>query len=217
MTGDLFRSQDTEGVWSEQLGPGTTLLHGLAIPDIGTIHADLQVVLQAAPFRKMTTPGGFQMSIAITNCGSAGWISDRLGYRYDARDPLTGRPWPFMPASFNNIAQRAAQSAGFEGFVPDACLINCYEIGARLSLHQDRNERDYRAPIVSVSLGLPAVFLFGGLNRSDTTLRLSLQHGDVLVWGGADRLRFHGVLPLAAGRHAILNGQRINLTFRKAL
>jgi len=164
----------------------------------------------------MTTPGGFRMTVAMTNCGALGWVSDRRGYRYDAIDPQRGAAWPSMPASFTRLAAQAASRAGFKGFVPDACLINRYEPGAKLSLHQDRDEHDLSAPIVSVSLGLPAVFLFAGLNRADKAKRIGLRHGDVVVWGGASRLRFHGVLPLADGAHALLGRQRINLTFRRA-
>jgi alkylated DNA repair protein (DNA oxidative demethylase) len=178
--------------------------------------ADLRAVVEQAPFRHMVTPGGHQMSVAMTNCGSAGWVTDRTGYRYDANDPLAGRPWPAMPPSFCRLAGQAAAHAGFGGFSPDACLVNRYEPGAKMSLHQDKDEHDFGAPIVSVSLGLPAVFLFGGLKRSDKPRRFRLEHGDVVVWGGPARLVFHGVAPLADGEHAIMGRQRINLTFRKA-
>jgi alkylated DNA repair protein (DNA oxidative demethylase) len=161
----------------------------------------------------MVTPGGQRMSVATTNCGALGWLSDRKGYRYGERDPETDKPWPPMPDAFRRIAIDAASAAGYGGFVPDACLINRYVPGTRLTLHQDRNERDFRQPIVSVSLGLPAVFLFGGLQRGDKAARIPLEHGDVAVWGGPSRLRFHGVLPLKGG----LGGDcRFNLTFRKA-
>jgi alkylated DNA repair protein (DNA oxidative demethylase) len=156
------------------------------------------------------------MSVAMTNCGRLGWVSDRRGYRYDACDPLTGHPWPRMPPAFLDLARAAAQAGGFPGFAPDACLVNRYEPGARLTLHQDKDELDYDAPIVSVSLGLPAVFLFGGDARKDRQRRVPLQHGDVVVWGGPARLRYHGVLPLKNGHHAILGSQRLNLTFRRA-
>jgi DNA oxidative demethylase len=165
----------------------------------------------------MTTPGGYVMSVAMTNCGCAGWVTDRRGYRYDFLDPTTGRSWPAMPPLFRDLAERAAAAAGFDGFVPDSCLINRYEPGTRLSLHQDRNERDYAAPIVSVSLGLPAVFLFGGLRRADRARRIRLESGDVVVWGGAARLAFHGVAPVAEDVRALTGRSRINLTFRKAL
>jgi len=145
-----------------------------------------------------------------------GWVSDRRGYRYDACDPLNGRPWPTMPPTFQTLAASAAQASGFPGFVPDACLVNRYAPGARLTLHQDKDELDYSAPIVSVSLGLPAVFLFGGDARKDKQRRIAVHHGDVVVWGGASRLRYHGVLPLKDGHHRILGSQRLNLTFRRA-
>jgi alkylated DNA repair protein (DNA oxidative demethylase) len=156
------------------------------------------------------------MSVAMTNCGAVGWLTDRTGYRYDSRDPDTGRSWPAMPDVFADLAAQAAARAGFVGFAPDACLVNRYEPGTRLSLHQDRNERDFDAPIVSVSLGLPAVFLFGGLRRADTPRRVPLTHGDVVVWGGPARLRYHGVLSLREGDHPLMGGRRLNLTFRKA-
>lgn len=176
----------------------------------------LTEVTTAAPFRHMLTPGGFRMSVAMTNCGRRGWVSDRSGYRYDPIDPDSGRRWPAMPAAFLSLAGEAAASAGLGPFTPDACLINRYAAGARLSLHQDRDERDFGAPIVSVSLGLPAVFLFGGLRRKDTPLRVPLAHGDVVVWGGPARLRYHGVVPLKAGSHPLTGEFRINLTFRKS-
>jgi alkylated DNA repair protein (DNA oxidative demethylase) len=164
----------------------------------------------------MVTPGGFEMSVAMTNCGRLGWASDRKGYRYAPLDPLTGQRWPEMPDIFLKLAASAAAAAGFDAFVPDACLINRYAPGAKLSLHQDKDERDFRQPIVSVSLGVPAVFLFGGLKRSDKTRQVPLAHGDVVVWGGPDRLRYHGVLALKHGDHPLLGSHRINLTFRKA-
>ena len=156
------------------------------------------------------------MSVAMTNCGTAGWVTDRTGYRYTTRDPETDRPWPAMPERFTDLATRAAAEAGFGGFMPDACLINRYAPGARLTLHQDHNEHDFSAPIVSVSLGLPAVFLFGGQQRNEPQRRVHLLHGDIVVWGGPARLRHHGVLPLRAGHHPLIGGYRINLTFRKA-
>jgi alkylated DNA repair protein (DNA oxidative demethylase) len=173
-------------------------------------------VAAISPFRRMTTPGGWEMSVAMTNCGDVGWVTDRSGYRYDTIDPDSGKPWPDMPPLLRELAEKAAAEAGFMGFAPDACLINRYEPGARMSLHQDRDERDFAAPIVSVSLGLPATFLFGGPKRADKPQRYRLQHGDVVVWGGPSRLFFHGVAPLADGQHPLLGRQRINLTFRKA-
>ena len=198
------------------LAPGAALLGGFARPWEAPCIAALKRIAEAAPFRHMVTPGGHRMSIAMTNCGTLGWVTDRTGYRYDRRDPETGRPWPAMPEIFADLATQAAARAGFEDFVPDACLVNRYEPGAKLSLHQDRNERDLSAPIVSLSLGLPAVFLLGGPRRADPPRRVPLAHGDVVVWGGPARLRYHGVLPLEAGQHPLLGGCRINLTFRRA-
>lgn len=192
------------------------VLGGLALPIEDSLVAALGEVIQQAPFRNMLTPGGRRMSVAMTNCGAVGWVSDRGGYRYDTHDPESARPWPAMPDAFRTLARQAAERAGYTGFAPDACLVNRYEPGARLSLHQDRDEKDFDAPIVSVSLGLPAVFLFGGLQRSDTPRRVALTHGDVVVWGGPSRLRYHGVLPLEDGEHPRLGRFRINLTFRKA-
>ncbi len=199
------------------LADGAMLLAGLALSMEQEVLEALRDVVAAAPFRHLVTPGGYRMSVAMTNCGDAGWVSDRTGYRYDAVDPDSGRRWPTMPAAFADLSGRAAAHAGFPGFVADACLINRYDPGSRLSLHQDRNERDFTAPIVSVSLGLPAIFLFGGARRTDRPLRVPLEHGDVVVWGGPSRLAFHGVAQIADGVHPVVGRQRINLTFRKAL
>jgi alkylated DNA repair protein (DNA oxidative demethylase) len=205
-----------ESTSSERLSAGAVLLHGYALPQENEILTGIARVTEAAPFRHMTTPGGFEMSVAMTNCGELGWTSDRRGYRYSPLDPMLNRPWPAMPTAFMDLAVSAAETAGYPHFRPDACLINRYTPGTRLSLHQDKDERDFSQPIVSVSLGLPATFLFGGLKRNDKAMRLPLEHGDVVVWGGEDRLRFHGVLPLRAGQHPQLGNVRINLTFRKA-
>lgn len=201
---------------TQPLALGAVLLRGLAGAGAEALWADLQAVLQQAPLRHMVTPGGFRMSVAMSNCGALGWVSDDTGYRYDPLDPGSGQPWPALPASFRALAHRAAEQAGFAAFEPDACLINRYAAGARLTLHQDRNERDLRQPIVSVSLGLPAVFLFGGPQRRDATMRVPLVHGDVVVWGGPARLRYHGVLALKPGHHALTGACRINLTLRRA-
>ncbi len=208
----LFEGPDEE----EVLGPGAVLLRGFARGEEARLVRAMREVIAASPLRHMITPGGFRMSVAMTNCGALGWVSDRRGYRYDAIDPESGRPWPAMPEAFSALARRAAAQAGFEVFEPDACLINRYEPGARLTLHQDRNERDFSQPIVSVSLGLPAVFLFGGDARGDEQRRLPLAHGDVAVWGGPARLRYHGVLPLRDGEHPSLGRYRFILTFRRA-
>jgi len=177
----------------------------------------IEAVRLQAPFRHMVTPGGYTMSVAMTNCGKVGWVTDRKGYRYSEIDPTTGLPWPAMPEVFLQIAQSAALAAGYQGFVQDACLINRYEPGARMALHQDKDEQDATAPIVSVSLGLTATFMFGGLQRTDKAKRFKLEHGDVVVWGGTSRFNFHGIAPLKTGMHPLLGEQRINLTFRKAL
>jgi len=200
----------------ESLGPGAVVLRGFSAAQEDALLADLQAIVARAPLRHMVTPGGHRMSVAMTNCGSWGWVSDRSGYRYDATDPASERPWPRMPGSFLRLAERAAAAAGFSGFAPDACLINRYGPGARLTLHQDKNEADFKQPIVSVSLGIAAVFLFGGAKRSDKPRRVPLEHGDVVVWGGPARLNFHGVAPLADGHHPALGSRRINLTLRQA-
>ncbi len=213
---DLFENAADTRVTSESLGAGAVLLRNFARSNEPALLASLKAVTAEAPFRHMVTPGGFRMSVGMTSCGALGWVTDRKGYRYDALDPESGRPWPPMPESFLHLATTAAEEAGFPRFVPDACLVNRYEPGAKLSLHQDKDERDFNQPIVSVSLGLPAVFLFGGENRTDKTARIHLTHGDVVVWGGPARLRYHGILPLKAGEHALLGECRVNLTFRKA-
>src|SRR6185312_10706829 len=193
------------------------LLRGFALSAEDRILSELRAITASAPLRRMVTPGGYTMSVAMTNCGTVGWVTDRSGYRYDAIDPASGGPWPRMPAVFLDLAATASAQAGFKGFVPDACLINRYEPGTKLSLHQDKDEKDLEAPVVSVSLGLPARFLFGGLKRSDPCSKIPLDHGDIVVWGGPARLAFHGVMPLEDGDHPSLGRQRINLTFRKAL
>ncbi|WP_428489273.1 DNA oxidative demethylase AlkB [Rhodopila sp.] len=199
------------------LAPGAMLLGRFAETADRALLAALARVVAASPIRRMNTPNGGQMSVGMTNCGAAGWVSDRTGYRYDRLDPETGRPWPAMPPGFADLATRAATAAGFAGFVPDACLINRYTAQTRLSLHQDHNERDLAAPIVSVSLGLPAVFVWGGPRRADRPRRVRLVHGDVVVWGGPARMTFHGIDPLREGDHALTGPVRYNLTFRRAL
>lgn len=215
-TGDLFADQAPADNARIALGEAAFVLRGFALPDATALLAAVEAIAQQAPFRHMITPGGFEMSVALTNCGTLGWTSDRHGYRYATHDPLTDQPWPPLPDVFLRLADHAAGEAGFPRFAPDACLINRYVPGARLSLHQDRDEQDYGAPIVSVSLGMPAVFLFGGHKRADKTQRIPLLHGDVVVWGGPDRLRYHGVAPLKDQPHPLLGSERINLTFRKA-
>lgn len=214
---DLFDTIQHDARADEPMGDGAMLLRGFALPFEPSLLAALWAIVAAAPFRHMVTPGGHTMSVAMTNCGTAGWVTDRSGYRYDSCDPLTGHPWPALPEAFLALARSAAGRAGYDDFTPDACLINRYEPGARLSLHQDRDEQDLRHPIVSVSLGLPATFQFGGLQRSDPVRRHALRHGDVAVWGGRSRLCFHGVPNLKDGVHESLGRMRINLTFRGAL
>lgn len=219
---DLFegpgfvKSTPAKELREESLGAGAVLLRNFAAGVETEVLSGLAEVTLRAPFRHMITPGGYRMSVAMTNCGALGWVTDRAGYRYSSLDPEAGEPWPSMPDSFLQLAANAARDAGFSEFVPDVCLINRYEPGAKLSLHQDKDERDFDQPIVSVSLGLPATFLFGGLTRADRTLRIKLAHCDVVVWGGPSRLRYHGILPLKKGHHELLGDCRINLTFRKA-
>ncbi|HMK22953.1 MAG TPA: DNA oxidative demethylase AlkB, partial [Terriglobales bacterium] len=211
---DLFAAPEASR--KQELAPGAFLLRGFGLADEAALLAGLREVTVAAPFRHMLTPGGHRMSVAMTNCGEVGWVTDRSGYRYTAVDPETSQRWPAMPGTFRRLAATAAAEADFANFCPDACLINRYEIGAKMSLHQDKDEQDFMQPIVSVSLGLPAVFQFGGTLRSDEALRVPLAHGDMVVWGGPARLRFHAILSLKEGEHALLGRQRINLTFRKA-
>ena len=211
----LFASPPPIGT-REVLAPGAWVLRGFALDCAERLLADIRHIAARSPFRHLVTPGGKTMSVAMTNCGAVGWFSDRRGYRYTANDPATGKPWPVMPGLFVQLAREAAEAAGFADYAPDVCLINRYEIGARLTLHQDQDERDRRAPIVSVSLGLPATFLFGGHVRKDPQRRVSLVHGDVVVWGDAARMRYHGVLPIRQGEHSPAGMRRYNLTFRVA-
>jgi alkylated DNA repair protein (DNA oxidative demethylase) len=200
----------------EVLAEGAVLLRGFAGGEAAGLVSAIAAIAEAAPFRHMVVPGGHRMSVAMTNCGAFGWVTDRSGYRYDRIDPDSSQPWPEMPQAFAALAGRAAATGGFPGFAPDACLINRYRPGARMGLHQDRDEQDMAAPIVSVSLGLPASFLFGGARRRDPTRRIRIENGDVVVWGGASRLVFHGIAPLAEGASPLMGACRINLTFRKA-
>ncbi len=197
------------------LDPGASLLGGFALPFAETLIAEIAKMAEISPFRRMETRGGKRMSVAMYNCGEFGWVSDRSGYRYTAIDPETERTWPPMPASFIMLSGIAAAAAGHVGFVPDACLVNRYVPGARLSLHRDSDEEDLISPIVSVSLGLPATFLWGGLSRCDRVRRHSLFHGDIVVWGGQSRMAFHGVEELRDGCHPTTGQIRLNLTFRK--
>ncbi|MGH8387614.1 MAG: DNA oxidative demethylase AlkB [Pseudomonas sp.] len=215
-TFDLFADTEPQQPRCEPIGEQSCVLRSFALPWLDRLLPALEAVLAAAPFRQMVTPGGFTMSVALSSCGALGWTTDRSGYRYTRNDPQTGAPWPRMPDVFFELAQAAAREAGFPEFVPDSCLINRYVPGSKMSLHQDKDEKSYTAPIVSVSLGLPAMFLFGGFKRGDKSHRVPLLHGDIVVWGGVDRLRYHGVLPIKEGHHPRLGEQRINFTFRTA-
>ena len=216
MTQDLFNDDGLAPGSTTRLGPQAVVLRGFALPLVDALWPALQAVVAQAPCRHMVTPGGQRMSVPLTNCGALGWTSDRRGYRYSAQDPESGLPWPAMPAPFQRLAHEAAAAAGFKGFAPEACLVNRYRPGTRLTLHQDRNERDFSQPIVSVSLGIPALFLWGGAARGDRALRVPLTHGDVAVWGGVDRLRFHGVAVIQQATHPLTGAERINFTFRRA-
>lgn len=217
MQPDLFADHETvQQARTEQIGEQSWVLRGFALSQIDRLLSELDTVLAAAPLRHMLTPGGFSMSVGTSSCGRLGWITDRKGYRYSSVDPLSGLAWPALPAAFTDLARTAAEQAGFADFLPDSCLINQYVPGAKMSLHQDKDEKAFAAPIVSLSLGLPAMFLFGGFERSDKCQRIPLLHGDMVIWGGVDRLRFHGVLPIKPGYHPRLGERRINLTFRIA-
>ena len=214
---DLLQPAEPLEPSSEMMAEGAVLLRRAALPFEDRLYVALNEITATSPFRRMMTPGGYTMSVGMTNCGAAGWITDLTGYRYDPEDPKKGKPWPPMPDCFLDLAIKAATEAGYPKFHPDACLINRYEPGARLSLHQDKNERDFANPIVSVSLGLPATFQFGGLKRNDPVKKFVVRHGDVAVWGGASRLCYHGVSQLKDGYHKMIGRMRINLTFRRAL
>jgi len=219
VTQDLFASiaSPPSPAGNVRLGDGAVVLKAFAADEVPALLECVREIAAAAPFRHLITPGGYRMSVAMTNCGQVGWVSDRSGYRYDARDPESGRPWPVMPELFQQLARRASAAAGFTNAVHDCCLINRYEPGSRLSLHQDKDERDPATPIVSVSMGVPATFLFGGLQRSDRPQRVLVGSGDVAVWGGPSRLAYHGVAPLREADHPLTGAHRINLTFRHAL
>jgi alkylated DNA repair protein (DNA oxidative demethylase) len=214
---DLFSSVVKDNAVATQIAARAWHLVGFAEEQGVQIRNLLSLIIEQAPFRKMKTPGGQVMSVKMTSCGDVGWVSDHLGYRYQSFDPVSGLPWPAMPKEFKRLAEDAAAAAGFASFDPDSCLINLYQIGTRLSLHQDKDEMDDTQPIVSVSLGLPATFLWGGLHRSSPQTRVGLRHGDVVVWGGESRFAYHGVMPLEFGQHDLFTKYRVNLTFRKAL
>jgi DNA oxidative demethylase len=215
MTQDLFSELPPDQT-IEHLLDGAVVLRQFALADADVLLEGIDRVASEAPFRHVKTPGGHAMSAAMSCCGQLGWVTDSRGYRYQSEDPESGQPWPAMPEAFRELARSAAETAGFKGFEPDACLINRYQPGAKMGLHQDKDEEDFNQPIVSVSLGLPIVFQFGGLKRSERPIRVPLGHGDVVVWGGPARMRYHGVLTLKAGEHPQTGGYRYNLTFRRA-
>ncbi|KAA0875776.1 DNA oxidative demethylase AlkB [Nitrincola tapanii] len=212
---DLF-SDPIEARLIEQKSAGTWLLKSWLAKDRASISVQLQAILQVSPLRRFKTPNGYSMSVGSSNCGAWGWISDQKGYRYSAVDPLTQRPWPAMPEAWQHLATEAAELVGFQHFIPDSCLINCYEVGDKMGLHQDKDEEIFEHPIVSVSLGLPIIFMLGGLTRSQAYQKILLEDSDVLIWGGVDRLKYHGVQSLRKGLHPIFGSKRYNLTFRKA-
>jgi len=212
---DLFDIHTAGDAWSEQLDEGTWHLHGFVVEEAEKLLQQVRNVSQRSPFRHLVTPGGKRMSVAMTNCGRYGWVSDRSGYRYQSTDPVTGEKWPEIPAIFAQVARKAAEQAGYRDFAPDVGLINEYRPGTRLTPHQDKDEKNRTAPIVSVSLGVPAIFLWGGLQRGGRNRRVPVRHGDVLVWGGPDRFRFHGIATLREDQHPLTGDRRINLTFRQ--
>lgn len=214
-TVSMFDEEPPAGT-REMIAPGAWVLRGFALDYVDELLAEIKAIASQSPFRHLVTPGGKTMSVAMTNCGAVGWFSNRRGYRYTELDPETGKPWPAMPEVFVRLARDAARTAGFDDYAPDVCLVNRYEPGTQLTLHRDQDERDRRAPIVSVSLGVPAIFLFGGLARKDPRQRVPLVHGDVIVWGGESRMRYHGVLPIKVGEHPLTGRLRFNLTFRAA-
>lgn len=213
-TGDLFNRAQPIGY--DRMGPHAYILRRFALQYVDNLLAEIARIDAASPFRHMITPGGWPMSVALTNCGEWGWTTNQQGYCYSRLDPNNRKTWPDMPEIFKKIAYDATKNFGIGEFIPDACLINRYVPGAKLSLHQDKNEKDFSAPIVSISLGMTALFLFGGKNRSDKTAKFELRHGDVAVWGGGDRLRYHGIMPIKSKPHFLLGNQRINFTLRKA-
>ena len=213
---DLFDLSNNGETWTESITDDAVVLRQFLANRSDELLVAIQDIEKQAPFRHMQTAGGFTMSAAITGCGDYGWISDRRGYRYSKTDPLTSQPWPTMPEILKEIAQQCADKAGYANFNPDACLINRYEAKSKMSLHQDKDEQDFTAPIVSISLGVPATFLFGGLSRSDKTIKVPVTHGDVVVWGGSSRLFFHGVSPIKQNYHPFWGEHRINITFREA-
>jgi DNA oxidative demethylase len=212
--GDLFGASAPATL---RIAPQVMLLRGRALPT-APLRAEIVAIAARAPFRHLQTRGGGTMSVAMTNCGAWGWHSDQRGYRYVDHDPQTRRPWPAMPALFRELAQAAAAEAGFPGFEPDACLVNRYEVGAQMGAHRDHDEHDMAWPIVSVSIGMPATFLWHGDKRSGQPVRVPLSDGDVVVWGGSARAGYHAVRRIDAPDPAAAFNEplRYNLTFRRA-
>lgn len=208
---DLFDDEISSKI---EICDGMWILRGFA--DSTALAEAIDGVVARAPLRHLITPGGFKMSVAMTSCGTYGWMSDRRGYRYDPVDPDSGRNWPAMPGSFASVATTAAKAAGYSGFEPDACLINQYAVGSQMTAHQDCNELDFSQPIVSVSLGISARFFVQGPERRGKSIPVDVKDGDVIVWGGPSRLFFHGVRPLKPDTHVRYGPFRYNLTFRRA-
>ena len=216
MMDDLFQDQPPDLPERQALGPESWLLRHTLQTTACHLMADIHTLTATHPFQHMVTRGGHTMSVATSSYGSYGWVSDaQKGYRYASSNIETGQPWPPIPAHWLALATALAEKAGFNGFHPDSALINRYAVGARMGLHQDRDEATLAWPIVSLSLGLPARFMFGGKQRQAPVKDFTLLHGDVVVWGGADRLRFHGIRPLKAGHHSLTGPYRYNITFRR--
>lgn len=210
--GDVWLKPQTTVLLAE----GAMVLRRFATPVVVALMEGVEAVVAQSPLRRLIVPNGRPMRIEMTNCGLVGWVNIDGRYRYSRVDPLTGRSWPGMPATFRRIAGAAASAAGYPDFQPAVCIINRYAVGADLQMHQDRDDTQDRQPVVSVSLGLPAIFHFGGQGRGEKPLTIPLDDGDVVVWGGASRMHRHGVAPVAPGVHPRTGAYRYNLTFRTA-
>lgn len=210
---DLFDDQLPK---KTRIAEGAYWLRGHALPAADLLWAELRKHFATYPPQQMFTPMGYKMSVRSTSMGDAAWVGTKKGYGYASIDTAINQALPPLPSTFLSLANHAATEAGYNDFTPDSCLINCYDIGSKMGLHQDKDERDFNQPIVSVSLGIPATFLFGGAKRSDKPTQIPLTHGDVVVWGGASRLFYHGVQTIKPNKHPLLGELRCNLTFRKA-